>query len=333
IGGMVAADVHGKNHHRAGSFGDHVEGIVMALADGALIRCSKTENPDLFVATKGGMGLTGVILSVTFRLMRISSRLIRQRTLRARNLREAMFLSEEHAGWTYLVAWLDCLAQGDNLGRSLLYSGEHATADELTACTPGLGVKTRPRPVRRIPLDFPAFAVNSVSVGAFNACYYRSARVGSAFVDYDTFFYPLDSILEWNRIYGRAGFVQYQCVLPRAASLAGMTLLLERIARAANGSFLAVLKLLGPSAGLMSFPMEGYTLALDFRADAHTFALLTELDAVVADHGGRLYLAKDARAGPEMLQGYPGLARFQAIRRTHDPSGKFSSVQSQRLGL
>jgi FAD/FMN-containing dehydrogenase len=164
--------------------------------------------------------------------------------------------------------------------------------------------------------------------------YYRAGRVGTALVDYDTFFYPLDGILAWNRIYGPGGFLQYQCVLPKAASRRGIAALLDRIAKAGAGSFLAVLKLFGAQDGMLSFPMEGYTLALDFRADSANFALLTELDAVVADHGGRLYLAKDARAGVRVVSGgYPSLDRFRAIRAAHDPAGKFSSALSQRLGL
>jgi decaprenylphospho-beta-D-ribofuranose 2-oxidase len=335
IGGMVASDVHGKNHHCAGTFGAHVDALELALADGAVVRCSATENAALFSATKGGMGLTGVILTVTFRMMRIQTRFMKQTTTRARNLGETMRLSEEMSGATYQVAWLDCLARGNSLGRSLLYCGEHAAPDELLPDANHLADIRIPK-YRTVPFNFPAFALNRFSVAAFNAFRYGTARDGTMLIDYDPFFYPLDALLEWNRIYGRTGFVQYQCVLPKAASAAGMTVLLERIAASGKGSFLAVLKLFGKCApaGLMSFPMEGYTLALDFPADAVTFALFTELDAIVADHGGRLYMAKDARAGPAMLRrGYPNLSTFQATRLKSDPGGKFSSVQSHRLEL
>jgi decaprenylphospho-beta-D-ribofuranose 2-oxidase len=333
LGGMIAADVHGKNHHGAGSFGDHVESLQLALADGRVVRCSPTENPELFAATRGGMGLTGIILSAAFRMMPIETVFIRQETHRARNLGEAMERFEQSQSWTYSVAWIDCLAKGDSLGRSLVYLGEHAGRDELP---PSLNASLDPvvRRKKRVPFDFPGFALNRWTVRAFNELYYRRGRPGESFVDYDTYFYPLDAILEWNRIYGRAGFVQYQCVLPKAASATGMKALLERIARSGMGSFLAVLKLFGKQDGLLSFPMEGYTLALDFPANVSTFSLLIELDAIVADHGGRLYLAKDARGGSDLLRlGYPRLAEFRAIRAAFDPDGKFSSLQSQRLGL
>jgi FAD/FMN-containing dehydrogenase len=176
--------------------------------------------------------------------------------------------------------------------------------------------------------------LNRWSVAAFNELYWRRAKPGEALVDYDGYFYPLDALLEWNRIYGRAGFVQYQCVLPTAASEAGLTALLTRISQAGAGSFLSVLKMFGPQDGVLSFPMAGFTLALDFPANAKTFALLDELDAVVADHGGRLYLAKDARMGADFFQkSYPRLDEFRALRARLDPGGKFWSVQSKRLGI
>jgi decaprenylphospho-beta-D-ribofuranose 2-oxidase len=333
LGGMIASDVHGKNHHKSGSFGDHVDSLDLALADGSVVRCGPNEHPELFNATRGGMGLTGIILSARFRMIPIETPFIRQETLRARNLREAMEHCELSESWTYSVAWIDCLARGDNLGRSLVYLGEHARPDELPPSFDST-LRVIRKTARRMPFDLPGFVLNRWSVAAFNEIYYRQGRVGRSFVDYDSYFYPLDSILEWNRIYGRAGFLQYQCVLPKAASLAGMTALLDRIARSGKGSFLAVLKLFGGQDGLLSFPMEGYTLALDFPADAETFSLLLTLDAIVADHGGRLYLAKDARGTPALLrQGYKRLGEFTATRTRVDPHAKFSSLQSQRLGL
>jgi FAD/FMN-containing dehydrogenase len=183
-------------------------------------------------------------------------------------------------------------------------------------------------------MDFPSWALNRWSVAAFNELYWRRAKPGSTLVNYDSYFYPLDAVLEWNRIYGRAGFVQYQCVLPKPASAAGLTALLTRISRAGAGSFLSVLKLFGAQPGVLSFPMEGYTLALDFPASPATFALLGELDAIVADHAGRLYLAKDSRMGPALFRrSYPQLDAFQALRARLDPAGRFWSVQSRRLGI
>lgn len=332
IGGMIAADVHGKNHHKEGSFGDHVESLVLATADGYVLDCSRMANAELFFATCGGMGLTGVIVAATFCLKRIETAYIRQKTLRARNLDEAMQLLEAARDATYSVAWIDGMAEGDHLGRSVVYLGEHAMRDEIKSKKNVFALS--PRSAKRIPVDFPGFALNRFSVSAFNALYYAKAKEGDAFVDYDTYFYPLDAVLEWNRIYGRKGFVQYQCVLPLAASSVGMKTLLGRIAQSGLASFLAVLKILGRGHGVMSFPMEGYTLALDFPVSVDTFRLFDELDAIVHDYGGRLYLAKDARMRASTLRrGYPRLDEFLDLRQRFDPNGKFSSLQSERLGL
>lgn len=333
VGGMIAADVHGKNHHLHGSFGRHVESLRLMTGDGRVLDCSRTDHAELFRATIGGMGLTGVITDATFRLMPVETAHIRQETVAGRNLDAVMAAFEESAGWTYTVAWIDCLARG---GRALLYRGEHARRDELPAQYRAQPLTAPPRRRLRVPVTPPEMMLNRFSVAAFNELYYRKgAGAGTALIDAETFFYPLDAILDWNRIYGRSGFVQYQCVLPKAASRAGLGLLLDRIAAAWAGSFLAVLKLFGPGdadGGLLSFPMEGYTLALDFPASARNFALLIELDAIVADHGGRLYLAKDARMGVSLLRrGYgAALDRFLAVR---GGDSRFHSLLSQRLGI
>jgi decaprenylphospho-beta-D-ribofuranose 2-oxidase len=331
IGGMIASDVHGKNHHGAGSFGRHIESLDLLTADGQMHRCSATEEPELFQATCGGMGLTGVILAATFRLIRIETPLIRQETFAAANLDEAIRLFEASGGWTYTVAWIDCLARGDKLGRSLLYRGEHATQGETGDAPLVLPVRRR----RSVPVDLPGGLLNRWSVAAFNELYYRRGKPGTSYVDYDTYFYPLDAILDWNRIYGRAGFVQYQCVIPKTDGKAGLTRLLDEIAAHGRASFLAVLKLFGPGdAGYLSFPMEGYTLALDFPADSASFSLLRRLDTITAAHGGRIYLTKDACSGAALLrQGYPQLDRFRAVRAAVDPNGKFASLLSKRLDL
>ncbi|HKR18577.1 MAG TPA: FAD-binding oxidoreductase [Stellaceae bacterium] len=335
LGGMLAADVHGKNHHKAGTIGDHVESLDLALADGRVVRCSCDENASLFAATLGGMGLTGIILNARLKLQPIETAYVRQETLRARNLDQIMDLFETSRDWTYTVAWIDCLARGRDLGRALLYRGEHARSGELPSRRRAAPLVVPVRRTRRIPVDFPAVMLNRWSVTAFNRLFYRAGRRGTAIIDYDRFFYPLDTIREWNRMYG-GGFVQYQCVLPKAVSRAGLSALLSRIAAAGAGSFLSVLKLLGPGRGMLSFPMEGYTLALDFPADPANLALLTELDAIVAAHGGRVYLAKDARiAAVDFRRAYAGasLDEFAAVRSAVDPTRKFTSLQSRRLGL
>ena len=325
VGGMIAADVHGKNHHGAGSFGEHVHWLDLALGDGRVLRCSRTEHPDLFAATCGGMGLTGVILAASFAMMPIPSAWIAQTVERAPDLDRALAIFDAAQHWTYSVAWVDCLASGGDLGRSVVFLGEHA---EGPAQLPA-------RRVRRLPFDLPQAALNRYSISAFNALYYRRQREGAGRVDLDTYFYPLDALLDWNRMYGRRGFTQYQCVLPLEASRAGLSALLQLAAREGNASFLAVLKRLGrESFGLLSFPMEGYTLTLDFPVNAATLRLLDRFDEIVAAHGGRLYLAKDARMGAPMLQsGYKRLDEFRAVRRRYGVEQRFRSAQSDRLGL
>jgi decaprenylphospho-beta-D-ribofuranose 2-oxidase len=331
IGGMVAADVHGKNHHGAGSFGRHVEALQILLADGRIVTCSRAAETELFLASCGGMGLTGMILSVAFRLIRIETGLIRQRTIRAPALEAATEALEAESAASYSVAWIDCLAGGAARGRSLIYLGEHVGRADVSA----LGLDPPPPPSLALPLDMPSFVLNGWSARAFDAVYYRRGRPGTALVSYDRYFYPLDKLAAWNRLYGRPGFLQYQCVIPRAAGRAVLGTLLDRIRASGEGAFLAVLKLFGPAdPGYLSFPMEGYTLALDFPARPAILTLLTTLDRIVADAGGRLYLAKDARSAPDMLsRGYPQLDRFRAVRAAVDPGGKFSSALSARLGL
>lgn len=331
VGGMIAADVHGKNHHVAGTFSRHVENFVLMMADGSIRRCAPGQSDRLFEATCGGMGLTGIILEATIRLMRIETGSLRQETLRARDFDAAMALCEESAGHTYSVAWIDCLERGSGLGRALIYRGEHAGRDDAAAAP--LAVPARR--TRRVPFDLPQLVLNPWSVRAFNALYYRRARPGVALVDYETFFFPLDAILDWNRLYGRNGFTQHQCVIPKAASRAAIRAMLERVSESGYGSFLAVLKLFGGEGdGLLSFPREGYTLTLDFPLNTATLALLRELDAIVADHGGRIYLAKDARSDAAMMRsGYARLDSFKRVRDAVDPQRKFASVQSRRLGL
>lgn len=331
LGGMIASDVHGKSHHKAGSFGCHVDEFLLLTADGSARRCVRGSKDGLFEATCGGMGLTGLILEATLRLMPVETASIRQETVQAANLEEAIALCDESVAWTYSVAWIDCLGSGDRLGRALIHRGEHARA-VAPGATPRLPPQRRSR---RVPCDLPRAALNPLVVRAFNGLHYRRAKIGMATVDYERFFFPLDGVLDWNRCYGRSGFTQYQCVVPRLAGAAALAAILRRVSAAGEGSFLAVLKQFGAEGeGLLSFPMEGFTLALDFPLRAGTLALLDELDAIVADHGGRLYLAKDARAGAAMMRRtYPRLDRFKAVRAAADPGRKFASLQSRRLDL
>lgn len=332
VGGMVASDVHGKNHHISGSFCDHVQSLRLTLGEGRILTCSRLQNADLFAATCGGMGLTGIVLDVTFRMVPIySSRIVQEKRL-APNLATAIELFEGAPQPTFSVAWIDSLATGANLGRSVVLFGEHALVDPRAPEQASGSVSRR---VRRLPLDLPSFALNRMSVSLFNGLYYWLQRSGSSLVDLDSYFYPLDAIEDWNRIYGRRGFVQYQCVLPLETSRDGLRELLTKISRAGQPSFLTVLKRLGSASfGHLSFPMEGYTLALDFPAKPDTFRLLDHLDEIVVACEGRIYLAKDARMKPQVMEaGYSRLDTFRQVRRRYGIDGIFRSALSDRLEI
>lgn len=335
LGGAIAADVHGKNHHRDGSFGAFVDWIDLMGPDGGVRRCSRSENADLFGWTVGGMGLTGVILRAAIRLRPVETGWIRQETRPAPNLDAAIDTIEAAGGATYSVAWIDCLSRGAGLGRSLVLVGEHAGAAEL-------GPRERAAPwgparrSRQVPFDAPPGLLNGLTVRSFNALYWRQGlrHAGARLVDWDSYFYPLDALLGWNRIYGPRGFAQYQCVVPLAAARRGLRALLETISGAGSGSFLAVLKRFGPQDSRFSFPMEGYTLALDFPVSRGTLALMERLDAIVLDHGGRFYLAKDARMSAATLRRADARTLdFIALRQAQGLSPCFRSAQSERLEL
>lgn len=336
LGGAIAADVHGKNHHIDGSFGAFVDWVEVMGAKGEVMRASREENPDLFAWTVGGMGLTGVILRAAIRLRRVESAWITQESVLAPSLRDAMDSFEAADDAPYSVAWIDCLASGASLGRSLVMTGEHVRAADLPRQHQGHPFRTPAKRRVTMPCDAPAFALNRFSVRAFNALYWKRASRGprKALVDWDSYFYPLDAILGWNRIYGRRGFVQFQCALPLESSEAGLTALLAETAATGQGSFLAVLKRFGDQHSRFSFPMAGYTLALDFPATAKTLTLLDRLDAITVDHGGRFYLAKDARLSAAVLhRADPRATTFQDMRRASGLDRSFASAQSERLLL
>ncbi len=336
LGGMIAADVHGKNHHRDGSFGAFVDWLDLLGADGAVRRCSRTEEPELFAWTIGGMGLTGIVLRAAIRLRAVESGWIRQTTLPAPDLDTAMRLFEEHDAATYSVAWIDCLAGGADLGRSAIMLGEHACAKDLPEGRRDAPFRIPAKRAIGVPFDAPAGLLNRLTVKAFNAAYYRRHVMtqGERLVDWDSYFYPLDALANWNRIYGRSGFLQFQCALPLASARAGIMALLRCIVASGQGSFLAVLKRLGAQAGPFSFPMEGYTLALDFPVSPRTLALMERLDAIVIDHGGRFYLAKDSRMSAETLRASDArVPAFVAMRKALHADATFQSRQSERLKL
>jgi len=335
IGGAVASDVHGKNHHVDGSFSNHIVDMDVLLANGDSLTCSPTLNSDLFWATCGGMGLTGIITRAKFNLKKIESSYIRQKQIKAKNLEEIIQLFEEYKHYTYSVAWIDCLKKGESFGRSILILGEHAKVNELNG-------KKRDDPLRlprkkqiTFPFTLPSFVLNQSTVKAFNFLFYGKnlKREIDNIVSYEPFFYPLDAILHWNRGYGKKGFVQYQFVLP-LENKKGLVEILQRISNEGLGSFLAVLKVFGKQDDLISFPKEGYTLALDFPVRKGLFAFLDELDKIVLQYGGRIYLSKDARMQPDIFwNGYPNAQQFVSTLKKYNPTFKINSLQARRLNI
>lgn len=338
LGGCVAFDIHGKNHHRDGAFGAHVKEIEIVLADRRRLRCSAETEANLFWSTVGGMGLTGLITEVALQLVPVESSYLVVQHHQARDL-DASFemLADKGRDDEYTVAWLDCLAGGSKLGRSVLMRGHHARRGDLP-------VKLRARPYGaphreyNLGRDFPAWVLNPAGIRVFNEFYYRlqSRRRRPFIADHDSFFFPLDRIGSWNRMYGKRGFLQYQCVLPSAEAYSGLRALLAALAASGQSSFLSVLKRFGPEGrGLLSFPIEGYTLTLDLPVNGRDlFVFLDRLDAIVLKHGGRVYLAKDARLKPESFRAmYPRLDEWSAVKREVDPENCFSSDLSRRLEI
>ena len=336
LGGCIAADVHGKNHHLDGSISSFVVELEMVLADGSQVRCSPRENSDLFRATLGGMGLTGFIYAAALRLRRVSSAYIQMRSIKTAGLAETCSILEgTKEEFLYSVAWVDCFSGGGRSGRSLVILGNHAPADALGSSTPLLLHSSNKR---NLPFHFPGRAINRWTVKVFNSFYYhkqlRSCK--DTLVHYDSFFYPLDAIGNWNRIYGRNGFFQYQFVVPLKNGRETMREILQNIEARGLVSPLAVLKALGPEkGGHLSFPMRGYTMALDFPfGDGSIIPRLHDLDTMVLKAGGRIYLAKDAiLEKPSFEAMYPGLGEFKRIKRQYDPDNLFRSHQSMRLGI
>jgi FAD/FMN-containing dehydrogenase len=334
-GGAVASDVHGKNHHVDGSFSRHVIEMDILTANDEIITCTPEQHPDLFWATCGGMGLTGVIIRIKFSLKKIETSYIRQKQIKAANLDEIIRLFDENKHYTYSVAWIDCLKKGKGFGRSILILGEHAVPDDLDDKKKKEPLKLPGKKQITFPFTLPSFVLNSFTIKLFNFFYYHKnlKKIQDSVVSYEPFFYPLDAVLHWNRGYGKKGFVQYQFVLPME-SKQGLIEILERISAKGMGSFLAVLKVFGEQDDMISFPMKGYTLALDFPIRKGLFEFLDELDQVVLKYGGRLYLSKDARMKPEIFQkSYPYLSRFLNTVSRYNPGFRFRSDQSDRLKI
>ncbi len=332
VGGCVAADVHGKNHHVDGSFGAFVRSLDMVLPDGRRVRTSREEEPDLFRATLGGMGLTGFITAVELGLRRVESAWVRQRVLRAPSLERCCDALEGELGSSrYSVAWIDGLRGGTRAGRGIVFFGDHAPRAETPGTDP---LALPPTRVRRVPFDAPVALLQRLTVGAFNSLYYRVPR-SDGLVRLDSFFHPLDRIDGWNRLYGRRGFRQYQCVVPFDGGRQAVAAVLDRLRRDTGGAFLCVLKTFGEgSEGVLSFPRPGYTLAADVADGRGVVEAFRACDRIVRERGGRVYLAKDSTLSREDFEAMnPELDEFRRIRNRYDPAGVLRSSMSDRLGI
>lgn len=326
VGGAIASDVHGKNHRRAGSFGRHVRAITLLLGDGRIETVSAERSPDLFRATCGGMGLTGVILDATLQLARCESSYMDVLTVRSASLTDLLERFDAEVHREHRVAWLDCTATGARFGRGVLFAGD-------TAPRGGYGTDIADPPV--LPLRPGIALLNGCTMRVFNALRYAAARDGRRISPMMRFLCPLDAVVGWNALYGAAGMLQHQSVLPKAQAAAGIKEMLRRIAASGTRPFLAVLKEFGPAdGGPLSFPIEGYSLALDFGRSPAAVGLMHELDDMVCGMGGRIYLAKDAVMRPSTFRaGYPQWQAFEELRRRYGATGRFASAQSLRLGL
>lgn len=324
VGGAIASDVHGKNHHAEGCFSEYVLEFSLLNERGEVLKCSRDENQEKFWATIGGMGLTGIILSAKFKLKNIETSYIYQETIKADNLDEIFRLFEESESWTYNVAWIDCLQKDKNLGRSILMRGEHAFKHQISQKQQQNPLELKKGINPSVPFYFPGFVLNNLTVKLFNLLYFNKQRKKTVknFVHYESFFYPLDIVNDWNKIYGKKGFIQYQMVIPKEKGKEGMRKILETIAKSGNGSFLAVLKLFGKNnpEAYNSFPQEGYTLALDFKVNSKLKKLVAQLDSIVEEYGGRIYLTKDSMS-KSSLTNY--LENVQ--------NSKFQSLQQKRI--
>jgi FAD/FMN-containing dehydrogenase len=337
VGGCIANDVHGKAHHAQGSFSNSVDSLTVLLASGEVVRASRDEHADLFWGTFGGMGLLGIILAAQIRLRRIETTYFRQKAIRVRNLDEMLAaLEESDREFPYSVATLDVTATGRHLGRGVLSVGEHAEASELPRELAAAPLCTSKRARFSVPFELPEMTLNPLTIRLVNRAILWIQGNARSFSHYDDFVYPLDMINNWNRGYGSNGFTQYQFVIPFGADgLRHTRKILDTIMTSGQLPFLNIFKRMGrESGGLLSFPQEGYTLAIDFPIRKHTISLVRRLDAMVLEAGGRIYLGKDSYVEASSFRAmYPSLDRWLEIKSKYDPYGVFTSNLARRVGL
>lgn len=344
VGGAIAFDVHGKNHHQDGSFGNSVNSFKLILANGEVLNCDRAaplrdrqQNSDIFWATLGGMGLTGVIQEAELQLIPIETAYINNHNIKAKNLEDTMSIFDEYEpNYQYSVAWIDCLARGKNLGRSIVMFGNHSKPEELSEEKQKNPLHLPPKKRFKVTFDLPSGLLNRYTMSIFNTLFYQKtfSKETKTIVDYDSFFYPLDFLWDWNRMYGKKGFIQYQCVFPTEVSREALVKILTLCGDRGWGSFLAVLKRFGTQEGWLSFPMPGYTLTLDMPVKNGLWEFLDTLDQVVLEYGGRVYLAKDARLKGEVFrQMYPKFEQWLKVKKNIDPNNHFTSAMAKRLNI
>ena len=338
VGGAIASDIHGKGHHVDGTFGNKVRSLRILTGRGEVLTVSRESTPEIFWATVGGMGLTGVILDATFDLIPVETRFIHVDEKRCPDLDSMLAnMEESDDAYHYSVAWIDCSARGKHLGRGILGQGDHARLEDLPKAKRQLAHTFNPRPLAFAPPVMPSGLVNAWTVRAFNELWYRKTRVShrGSIQDLGLFFHPLDLVDEWKSVYGRRGFVQYQFVVPFGREVA-LRHVVETLSNENLPSFLAVLKRFGAAnPGMLSFPMPGWTLAVDIPVGKAALPkIFDRIDDVVLEAGGRVYLAKDARTRPETLgRMYPRLDEWKAVRDGLDPDHHVTSDLARRLGL
>ena len=337
IGGMVAANVHGKNQHKDGCLINFINWIEILNAEGQLIKCSKDINNELFNWTVGGMGLTGIIVNISLKLRKVETSWIKQKILVTKNLEQTIDLIENNSNYSYSVAWIDSMKKGNSLGRSIIFLGEHAKIEDLKKKNQNKPLYQKKNVIFNIPFNFPSWVINKFSLYFLNWFIYWQSffKQNKKIVEIEKFFYPLDNIGNWNAIYGHKGFIQYQCVIPEDKSAPAIHELLAKITLSKQGSFLAVLKYLGDgNNNYLSFPRRGYTLALDFKFTQGLLKLIAQLDEIVTGYGGRVYLAKDACVSEQTFKdSYPDWQKFYQTRKRYDATSMFNSLQSNRLGI
>ena len=328
IGGAIASDVHGKNHHKEGCFSETVKELTIMLADGSVVSCDRECTPELFKATCGGQGLTGVILDAKIYLKKIYSQYLNQEITKTKNLEETLYTFERYNETQYSVAWIDCLSKNKGIGKGLFMAGDFCHDGDLNLVN---------RKTYSVPFKVPPVLINKWFVKAFNWIYYNKVKSGlvRSKVHLDSFFFPLDSIKNWNRLYGDKGFIQYQFIIPKSQGLSGLKEILSVISEKSKGSPLAVLKMHGKDNGnWLSFPFEGYSFAIDFKIEKDLFSFLRDLDELVLKYHGRFYLAKDARVSKSVFEvGYPNIEKFRHFRKVNKMDKKFQSIQSKRIGI